>query len=220
MVLKDKKSCFICGEKAGIFTRIKIDDGFLCGDCVKRCSEHLDDYDTKTADEIRSHLDYREKNKQSKILKSFSPTISFGDYEILKIDPKNQTWVLSTSKRYYEENPDVFYLSQVTGCTVIEKKEILSQPSTNADRDLSKTDKKTDRIRKKILPSSKHKPEYGYWFYVSISVHHPSFSKIVMRVNKFIIRSKNPEDYLQYKNQAESICDTFLQLCKKSNKTL
>ena len=80
-----KKNCAVCKDKASILTRIRLNDGFLCNDCAKKCSEHLDDYDEITAEDIRKHLEYREKNKLSKNLTEFKTTLTLGEYEILKI---------------------------------------------------------------------------------------------------------------------------------------
>lgn len=205
-----KKHCVICGEKAGIFTRIRLNDGMLCGDCVKKCSEHLEDFDEKTADEIRKHLEYRERNKQSHMLSVFNPTITLGEYEILKIDENNKYWMVTTPKRFTEENPDVFYLDQVTECEVIEKKEVFKPVKDDSDKG------KTDVIIDKFKRTKPRETEYGFWFYVRIGVHHPCFSEIVMRVNKYIIREKNQNEYVSCKREAQNICNVFTELYEKA----
>lgn len=210
---RDKKKCAVCGEKAGVFTRIKLNDGLLCGDCVKKCSEHLEDYDEFTAEEIRNHLAYRERNKHSEMLQDFHTTLTLGEYEVLKIDEDKSYWMLTTPKRYAEENPDVFYLTQVTECEVIEKKELYT-PVYNNDEDKDDDKHKHSAELKKKFIRKNQQPEYGYWFYVHIGLHHPCFSQIVMRVNKYIIREKNQNEYVSCKRQAESICDTFIKLCQ------
>lgn len=214
---KDKKICAVCGEKAGIFTRIKLNDGLLCGDCVKKCSEHLEDFDEKTADEIKNHLKYRERNKHSEMLSNFNPTLELGNYEVLKIDEKSKYWLLTTPKRFSEDNPDIFYLSQVTGCELIEKREILTDLPDKNEGHLEKA--AASKIKETIHKHARQKPpEYGYWFYVRISVHHPCFSEIVMRVNKYLIREKNQGDYLSCKREAQKIRDTFTALCNNAKK--
>ena len=74
-----KKNCAVCKDKASILTRIRLNDGFLCSDCAKKCSEHLDDYDEITAEEIKKHLVYRKRNKNSQMLNEFKATRTFGD---------------------------------------------------------------------------------------------------------------------------------------------
>ncbi|GHU82314.1 hypothetical protein AGMMS50284_3980 [Clostridia bacterium] len=210
MGIKDKKTCAVCGDKAGIFTRIKLNDGLLCGDCVKKCSEHLEDFDEKTAEEIKAHLTYRERNKHSSMLSYFSPTLSLGDYEVLKIDEKNKYWLVTTPKRFAEENPDVFYLSQITGCEVIEKRELLT-PEQSAEFKASPP-KATTKIKQKITRSAQKPPEYGYWFYVRISVRHPWFSEIVIRLNKYIIREQNQTEFLSCERLSSLIVNTLNEL--------
>lgn len=212
MSKSDKKRCIICGEKAGIFTRIRLNDGMLCGDCVKKCSEHLEDFDEKTADEIRKHLEYRERNKQSHMLSAFKPTITLGEYEILKIDENNKYWMVTTPKRFTEENPDVFYLDQVTECEVVEKKEVFKPVKDDSDKG------RTDVIIDKFKRTKPRETEYGFWFYVRIGVHHPCFSEIVMRVNKYIIRERNQSEYVSCKREAQHICDVFTELYQKAKR--
>lgn len=213
MAVKDKKMCAICGDKAGIFTRIKLNDGLLCGDCVKKCSEHLDAFDQKTATEIYKHLLYRGRNYSSEMFRKFTPTLILGDYEMLMIDQKNNFWTVKTAKRLYEKNPDIFYLSQVTGCKVIEKKELVTLPLAEEEKS---TPKKTEKLKNKLLTNTNKGPDYGSWFYLRIEVHHPFFSDIVMRVNKYIILHKNREDYMACKKKADDICSTFFDLCKNA----
>ncbi|HHZ06697.1 MAG TPA: DUF4428 domain-containing protein [Clostridiales bacterium] len=221
MGLKDKKICAVCGEKAGIFTRIKLNDGLLCGDCVKKCSEHIEDFDEITAAEIKEHLEYRDRNKNSDMLSEFNTTLTLGDYEVLKVDENHNLWLLTTPKRFSEENPDIFYLTQVTDCEVIEKKELFTpiHPVEDEDSTVDTSNekiKKTAELKRKLHNVRKKPPEYGYWFYIRIGVHHPCFSQIVMRVNKYIIQEANQSEYLSCKRQSQKILDTFTALCSSA----
>lgn len=217
MARKEKKTCVICGEKAGVFTRVRINDGLLCGDCVKRCSEHIDSFENFTAEEIHKHLEYRIKNKKSKIFAEFSPNLFLGDYETIKVDQAHKTWALSTAKRYGEQNQDVFYLSQVTGCEIIEKKELYFPAAVDPSIEDPSA---TERIKKKIIPASKHVDEYGAWFYLNIYVNHPCFSTIIMRMNRYIIPEKMDSDYSACKLESDEICNTFWQLCLQATQSL
>ena len=204
-----KKNCVVCKDKASILTRIRLNDGFLCNDCAKKCSEHLDDYDEITAEDIRKHLEYREKNKLSKSLTEFKPTLTLGEYEILKIDEKHRTWLLDTGKRLKNENPDIFYLSQITDVLFVRKKELLNQYKENKES-------KSKLI--KFLNRKNRWPLYGYWFYVVIKVNHPYFSEISMRVNKYIVNEINQIQYLSCVRYAQDIIDIISELAKLNNK--
>lgn len=200
-----KKNCAVCEDKASILTRIRLNDGFLCNDCAKKCSEHLDDYDEITAEEIRKHLEYREKNKLSKSLTEFETTLTLGEYEILKIDEKHGTWLLDTGKRFKNENPDIFYLSQITDALFVRKKELLNQYKENKES------------KSKLINFFNRKnrwPLYGYWFYVVIKVDHPYFSEISMRINKYIVNEINQIQYLYCVRYAQDIIDIISELAK------
>lgn len=204
-----KKNCGVCGDKASILTRIKLNDGFLCSDCAKKCSEHLDDFDEITADEIKKHLVYRKRNLNSDMLKAFSETMSLGNYEILRIDENHNHWLLETEKRLKNENPDIFMLSQVTDVLFIRKKECLN--NFNEDR-------KDNNFFSKFTSKKNRKPVYGYWFYVVIKVNHPCFTEINMRINKYIIHEKNQIEYLASVRKAQDIVDIMEELCDKAKK--
>ncbi|MEE0266123.1 MAG: DUF4428 domain-containing protein [Acutalibacteraceae bacterium] len=205
-----KKNCVVCKDKASVLTRIRLNDGFLCSDCAKKCSEHLEDYDEITADEIKKHLEYRKRNKNSKMLTDFKPTLILGEYEILKIDEKHNTWVLDTGKHLKNENPDIFYLSQITDVISVRKKELLNQYKEN-------TAISTNRVVK-FFNRKNLWPLYGYWFYVVIKVNHPCFSEINMRINKFIINETNQTQYLSCVRYAQDIVDAVTELSEASKK--
>lgn len=204
-----KKNCAVCKDKASILTRIRLNDGFLCSDCAKKCSEHLDDYDEITAEEIKKHLVYRKRNKNSQMLNEFKATKTLGDYEILKIDEKHQTWLLDTGKRLKNENPDVFYLSQITDVVFERKKELLNQYDES---------KKSKNSFIQFLNRKNRWPLYGYWFYVIIKVNHPCFSEINMRINKYIVNEINQIQYLYCVRMAQDVVDIVSELAELSKK--
>lgn len=198
-----KKSCAVCGRKASIWTRIRIKDGFLCSACCKKCSEHLEHFHRFSSADIKEHLKYREENKHSDRLKNFSPTISLGEYEILRIDEKNGSWLLKTEKRFNNENPDIFKLSQITDVEFIRKKECLNRFDSDT----------VSRRKNKRFKSKKNRfPVYGYWFYVVIKINHPCFKKIDMRINKYIISEKNQIEYIGALRSAQDIVEIIKKL--------
>ena len=202
-----KKSCAVCGEKASIWTRIRLKDGFLCNSCAKRCSEHLDDFYKFSASEIIDHLNYRKENAGSDRLKNFSPTISLGEYEILRIDEISGCWLLKTEKRFNNNNPDIFRLSQITDVEFICKKECLNR----FDEDTA-----SKRAAKKLKRRKNRCPIYGYWFYVVIKLNHPYFDRIDMRINKYIISEKNQIDYIGALRNAQNIVEAINEMVAKT----
>lgn len=206
-----KKNCVVCGDKASILTRIKLNDGFLCSDCAKKCSEHLDDYDEITAEEIKKHLQYRNKNKHSAMLKEFTATMSLGEYEILRIDELHEYWLLETEKRFNNNNPDIFTFAQITDVEFVRKKECLNEFDS---------EEANQKISNKFKRKKNRCPIYGYWFYVVIKIKHPCFTEINMRINKYIISEKNQIEYLAAVRTAQDIVDVISELSEKSRKKL
>lgn len=204
-----KKSCAVCGEKASIWTRLRIKDGFLCNTCAKKCSEHLEYFHRFSSNEIKEHLKYREENARSDRLKDFSPTISLGEYEILRIDEKSGCWLLKTEKRFNNENPDIFRLSQITDVEFVRKKECLNRFDENTV---------SRRAAKKLKRRKNRCPIYGYWFYVVIKLNHPYFNKIDMRINKYIISEKNQIDYIGALRNAQDIVEIVNEFAIKARK--
>lgn len=200
-----KNNCVVCNNKTSIWTRQRLKDGFLCSDCAKKCSEHLEDFDKISTEEIKRHLAYRKENQHSERLENFTPTKSLGEYEILRIDEINGYWLLKTEKRFNNHNPDIFKLSQITDVSFLQKKECLNQ------FDEEKASRKFN------LKKNRH-PIYGYWFYVIIKVDHPCFTEISMRINKYIINEKNQIEYLGAVRNAQNIVDIVTELADKNKK--
>lgn len=202
-----KKDCVVCGNKAGIWTRHRLADGFLCSYCAKKCSEHLEDFNKISTEEIKHHLAYRKENRHSERLEKFTPTMSLGEYEILRIDEVNGYWLLKTEKRFNNKNPDIFKISQITDVVFVRKKECLNQFDE---------EKASNKFK---LKKNRH-PIYGYWFYVIIKVNHPCFTEISMRINKYIINEKNQIEYLGAVRTAQNIVDIITELADKNKRAI
>ena len=63
MGLFDKKQCVICGKQFGLLGGSSIADGHLCNDCKRKFSPYASRIGKMTAEEVRRHLEYREKNQ-------------------------------------------------------------------------------------------------------------------------------------------------------------
>ena len=68
----EKKECAICGTELGLLGKTKINEGYLCKECVGKLSPFFGGYRSSTADDIREQLAYREANAER--LSSFNPT--------------------------------------------------------------------------------------------------------------------------------------------------
>jgi hypothetical protein len=114
MGLFDKKYCDICGEKIGLLGNRKLDDGNMCKDCAAKLSPFTTDRRKTTVAELTEHLAYREANMDE--VAKFNVTRTFGDSTKIMFDEDNRKFIVSSSSRWRNENPDVIEFSQVTGC--------------------------------------------------------------------------------------------------------
>lgn len=106
MALFEKKFCEICGEKAKLLSRTAISDGYICGDCRKLLSEFSDDFSSKTTDDIKKEMAFREENKAA--FAEFCESRAIGEHNEILVDDSKRWWVLSDSDDYANGNPDVF----------------------------------------------------------------------------------------------------------------
>ena len=49
----EKKECAICGTELGLLGKTKINEGYLCKECVGKLSPFFGGYRSSTADDIR-----------------------------------------------------------------------------------------------------------------------------------------------------------------------
>lgn len=111
MGLFEKKFCVLCGEKAGLFTRAKLSDGYLCGKCEGKCSDYLTNYGDMTKEDIEAHLKAREENKA--LYDQFRETESVGCNDDIRIDGTHGWFVVAHGGNYNNGNPDVFSFDQI-----------------------------------------------------------------------------------------------------------
>ena len=63
MGLFSTKTCELCGDKAGMLTKLKLSEGYLCGSCKKKVSGFSSGWSSKTVEDVKTHLGAREANK-------------------------------------------------------------------------------------------------------------------------------------------------------------
>lgn len=196
MGLFDKKFCDICGEKIGFLGNRKLADGNMCKDCAKLISPFLTGRRQFTLADMKEHLAYREANKA--LVADFHPTKVINGGKILCFDEDKKQFLVTSSRNWRSENPDVMDFSQVTGC------------------DLDVKESRSELYRS--LPDGKRESynppryEYSYDFNMSIFINSPWFDRIDFRVNEHDIRHRGDAAYREAEAEANEIKSLLTEL--------
>ena len=163
MGLFSKKVCDICGGEIGLLGNRKLVDGNLCKNCAAKLSPWTTDRRQSTVEEIRQHLEYRERN--ARVLLGVNPTRVYGhNYTKIYVDENQGTFFVSGESNYMAHNPDVLSVSQVIGF----------RPSVHENRtELYHHDREGRRV-----PYNPRRYQVDYRFDVEINVSAPFFSSI------------------------------------------
>ena len=166
-----KKQCSICGGDIGLLGNRKLEDGNMCKTCAKKLSPFFSDRRNSTVAEIEEQLAYREDNKQA--VAAFHVSRSLGGRTKILIDEDAGNFMVTSARDYVEENPDVIAFSQVTGVVLD-----IDESQDEKQREVKDKDGNTDRV-------SYTPPRYiwEYDFHVKITVNHPYFDEITVRLN-------------------------------------
>ena len=167
MALFDKKYCDICGNKIGLLGNRKLSDGNLCKDCAKKLSPWFSERRHSSVDDIRSQLAYREENK--KAVANFYTTLTYGDSEKLLIDENARKFMITQTNNISGENPDVVDFSQITSCEL--------------DVDENRREIKRKDAQGNMVSYNPARYEYYYYFDLKLTVNHPYFDEMKMRLN-------------------------------------
>ena len=162
MGLFDKKTCDFCGAKIGLLGNKKLEDGNMCKDCAAKLSPWFSERRQSTKEEIAGQLAYREENR--KAVAAFHPTRSIGKYTRLLIDEDAKKFMVTSSSKLSEANPDVLEFGQVTGC--------------NLDIDENRHELMTKDPEGKSVSYDPPRYEYSYAFSVEAFVNHPYFDRM------------------------------------------
>ena len=196
MGLFDKKFCDFCGNKIGLLGNRKLADGNMCKDCASGITPYLVGRKQYTVEDMKQHLASREANKA--LLTSFNPTRSLGINTKVHIDDGQKLLLVTSSRRYKEENPDIVQFTQVTGCIL----------DINEDKNEEKKDGPDGK------KESYNPPRYKYYydFYVTININHPWFDQIKFKVNTSRLEGRGSVDYRDTEKQANEIRDILQNL--------
>lgn len=186
MGLFDKKYCDFCGEKIGLLGNRKLEDGNMCKKCARQISPWLTGRKGYTVDEMKEHLAYREENKAR--VEAFNATRTLGLETKVYLDEDKGQFLVSRSRNYRNENPDVLEFSQITGCNVIidEAQHEIYREGPDGENE------------------SYDPPRYKktYDFKVVLEVNSPWFS-----VMDIMVESDDVERYSAEYQQAEKVCE-------------
>ena len=190
----EKKSCSICGNEIRLLGNKKLEDGNMCKECAEKLSPFFSERRHSTVAEIEEQLAYREANKEA--VAAFNLTRTLGNGRKVLLDENARKFIVSSSSKWREQNPDVMDYSQVTGCTIDVKEQ-------------------REEIRYKGedgLPKS-YEPkrwDIDYNIIVTIHVNSPYFDEIDLRVNESKIENDYSPEFRRYMDQAEEIRDILM----------
>ena len=204
MGLFDKKYCSICGEKIGFLGNRKLEDGNLCKTCARKLSPFFSERRHSTVEEIKEQLAYREANKEK--VAAFHPTRTINCRESLILDEDKRQLIVTDSRNWKDENPDVIDFSDVTGCDV--------------DVDESRRELYHKNAEGKSVSYEPKRYEYSYTFNMTIAVNNPYFSEIPIRVNDSEIKFRASSEYHRAEALAEEIRDLLLGIRADTRKAV
>ena len=176
-----KKNCDLCGGEIGLLGNRKLEDGNCCKKCAGKLSPWFDDRRHSTVDQIREQLLYREQNEAQ--VQSFLPTKVIGENYLVYIDEKNRRFLVSETKNYLSENPDVLNFDQVLSCELE-----IEEDKTEMMREV--TDKEGNT---KEVSYNPRRFLHQFDFEMRIRVRHPYFDEMRFRLNENTLELERSE---------------------------
>ena len=192
----EKKACSICGGEIGFLGNRKLEDGNLCKECARKLSPYFSDRRRSTVEEISEQLEWREANKER--VAAFHVTRTLGlDTKVL-LDEDAGRFLVTSSSRWRDANPDVLDFSQVTGC----------------DTETRETRSEIRWKDKEGVEHSYEPPRYDvdYDVYVTIHVNVPYFDTIAFKVNGCRIEERSSVEFREAERQAQEIRAALTEL--------
>lgn len=111
MGLFDAKECALCSQKAGMLTKQKLQDGFLCGDCKKKLSDLSSGWKQRTVADVNEHLALREANKERSA--QFQVTRSIGTGGCMELDDTHGWFRFKIGRDYKQGNAQIFAFNEL-----------------------------------------------------------------------------------------------------------
>ena len=192
----DKKYCDVCGEKLGLLGNRKLEDGNLCKSCASLLSPFTTDRRKTNLSEIKEHLAYREENKAK--VSEFNATRSLGGRTKVILDEDARKFIVTSSSRWQNDNPDVIDFSQVTGCeTEIKERKTEIMWKDKEGKDISYNPRRYD---------------IDYDFFTTIHINSPWFNEILIKINDSRVEHRGSAEYNEMQSQANDIKTTLTQV--------
>ena len=173
-----KEACDVCGKEIRMGKR-KLEDGMICKDCASLLSPFFSERRQSTLAEINDQLAYREANKES--VAAFNNTRTLGTGTKVLLDENARKFIVTSSSRWQETNPDVMDYSQVTGCD-IEVKESKTEIKHEGEDDT-----------KVSYDPPRYDVDYEIW--VTIHVNTPWFNEIEFKTHSGDIDEKGSPSF-------------------------
>ncbi len=204
MGLFSKKICDICGFDIGRIGARKLEDGYLCKECTNKLSPFFSERRRSTVDQIRDQLNYREANKNE--VAALTVTRTLGSNTKVLLDEDAGKFLVTSSSRWREENPDVMTFSQVTGCDTEIRESRTEIRQENADG-------------QKV---SYNPPRYDidYDMYLTIHVNTPYFDEISFKLNSGRIEERHSVEFRETERQAIEIREALTQVRQETRETV
>ena len=117
MGLFSAKTCELCGAKAGMLTKLKLAEGYLCSRCKKKVSVFSSGWNRLRVDDVRAHLQAREANRER--FAQFHADYTAGSDGLLQVDLTHRWFLFGFGRDWEEGNPQVFDLAALTALTFI-----------------------------------------------------------------------------------------------------
>ena len=197
---REKKNCGICGKELGLLGKRKLEDGYLCKDCIAKLSPFFSERRHSTVDEIAQQLEYREANKDR--VAAFHVTRTLGEYTKVLLDEDGGAFIVTSSRRWQDENPDVIDFSSVTGCRV----------------DVDENQNEVMRERSDGSYVSYNPPRYEIFYDVDviINVDNPYFDEIKIDIDCGTVNENNQGPIRNAERTAEEIRDALVNVRQAS----
>ena len=164
----EPRYCNICGKELSLMNaKQKLRDGLCCKNCAKKLSPFFHKPEYATVEEIKYQIACREKNNEK--VQHFNATRVIGVDTKVIIDEDKGQFVISNTKFFKGENPDVIDFADVINCFV----------DTTEKRTEIKYLDSLDNVKSFVPPCY----AYSYDFYVAIDTKIPYLETIEFKLN-------------------------------------
>ena len=224
--LFEKERCAVCEAEAGVLSRRRIEDGYLCSACARKLSPYFEGRRHATSAQIKEQLAYREENK--KAVAEFNATRTIEVATLGKavasgrgatsggavasggaatsgsvkgtrviLDEDAGTFIVTDNPEWYDANPDVFDLGQVTGC--------------DYEVDENRTEVLRKNGRGKEVSYNPPRFDSTYDFHVTIHLEHPYVTTIRFKANQEPIEHRDSAEFQRVEEACRQIREALTQ---------